>query len=280
MLAESTGDEDSIYDDLFDDFAEDHTNFRIVKKTQLDELIECIEGTLQRQRERIIGEIERSRLALNNGNDEEDDEYEEDEEEDDDDGDDKDDDGATSNATVVEGQNETEKLSEGQATTGHFSSVRSFVAILTSLLLVVLVPVILVRKIGKMAKQRDMGDKMQSETIEKAQSYRSGKESSSDSDYKEQAMQQNNRKAKKMLKDDKSNKPADSLKVKLIQEEILGYGSSGTVVYAGIFQERQVAVKRVLKTHNVLATKEVEILLKSDHPNIIKYYFYQEDKYV
>ncbi|KAL5514856.1 hypothetical protein ACEPAG_2172 [Sanghuangporus baumii] len=62
----------------------------------------------------------------------------------------------------------------------------------------------------------------------------------------------------------------------VVSEDVLGYGSHGTVVYRGSLQGRPVAVKRLLKDFVTLASREVMILQESDdHPNVIRYY-YQE----
>ncbi|KAF9653686.1 hypothetical protein BDM02DRAFT_1648160 [Thelephora ganbajun] len=62
----------------------------------------------------------------------------------------------------------------------------------------------------------------------------------------------------------------------IVSEEILGFGSHGTVVFKGSLQGRAVAVKRLLQDFVTLATREVSILEESDdHPNVIRY-FYQE----
>ncbi|TKY89973.1 hypothetical protein EX895_001271 [Sporisorium graminicola] len=61
-----------------------------------------------------------------------------------------------------------------------------------------------------------------------------------------------------------------------ISEEVLGYGSSGTVVFKGTFQGRAVAVKRLLRDFVHVASKEVSLLESADnHPNVIRY-FYKE----
>lgn len=58
-----------------------------------------------------------------------------------------------------------------------------------------------------------------------------------------------------------------------ISDEVLGYGSSGTVVFRGTFQGRAVAVKRLLRDFVHLASKEVSLLQSADnHPNVIRYY--------
>ncbi|KAH8112370.1 hypothetical protein DFH11DRAFT_1607229 [Phellopilus nigrolimitatus] len=62
----------------------------------------------------------------------------------------------------------------------------------------------------------------------------------------------------------------------VVSDEILGYGSHGTVVFRGSLQGRAVAVKRLLQDFVTLASREVNILQESDdHPNVIRYY-YQE----
>lgn len=61
-----------------------------------------------------------------------------------------------------------------------------------------------------------------------------------------------------------------------ITDEILGYGSSGTVVFKGRFQSRLVAVKRLLVDFVHLASQEISLLESADdHPNVIRY-FYKE----
>ncbi|KAJ2493450.1 bifunctional endoribonuclease/protein kinase ire1 [Coemansia sp. RSA 2050] len=56
-------------------------------------------------------------------------------------------------------------------------------------------------------------------------------------------------------------------------DQVLGYGSHGTVVYRGEFQGRAVAVKRLLMDFYEVAEHEVKVLQDSDsHPNVIRYY--------
>ncbi|MCO5565342.1 hypothetical protein L7F22_019015 [Adiantum nelumboides] len=62
----------------------------------------------------------------------------------------------------------------------------------------------------------------------------------------------------------------------IISDEILGYGSSGTIVFKGTFQGRAVAVKRLLRDFVDVASKEVSLLESADnHANVIRY-FYKE----
>ncbi|KAI0399755.1 hypothetical protein F4802DRAFT_610633 [Xylaria palmicola] len=61
--------------------------------------------------------------------------------------------------------------------------------------------------------------------------------------------------------------------IEVNQDRQLGIGSNGTVVFAGKFHGREVAVKRMLTTFWDIATKETELLLESDdHPNVIRYH--------
>jgi hypothetical protein len=62
-------------------------------------------------------------------------------------------------------------------------------------------------------------------------------------------------------------------KLEVVPEAILGYGSSGTIVYEGYLNGRKVAVKRMLKEFFLMAESETKLLIESDeHPNVIRYY--------
>ncbi|KAI9469862.1 MAG: hypothetical protein EXX96DRAFT_587700 [Benjaminiella poitrasii] len=62
-----------------------------------------------------------------------------------------------------------------------------------------------------------------------------------------------------------------------ISDNVLGYGSHGTVVYKGVFDGRQVAVKRLLLDFYDVALKEVKLLQESDdHPNVVRYFYKEE----
>jgi serine/threonine-protein kinase/endoribonuclease IRE1 len=72
--------------------------------------------------------------------------------------------------------------------------------------------------------------------------------------------------------------PTTSTSALEISDEVLGYGSSGTVVFKGKFQSRLVAVKRLLVDFVHLASQEISLLESADdHPNVIRY-FYKEQK--
>ena len=58
-----------------------------------------------------------------------------------------------------------------------------------------------------------------------------------------------------------------------LSDQVLGYGSHGTMVFRGIFDGRPVAVKRLVVDFYDVAQREVNLLLASDHhPNVIRYY--------
>ena len=63
-----------------------------------------------------------------------------------------------------------------------------------------------------------------------------------------------------------------------VSEEVLGFGSHGTVVFRGKFDGRPVAVKRLLSDFYSLADREISLLQAHDsHPNVIRY-FYREQQ--
>jgi serine/threonine protein kinase len=67
---------------------------------------------------------------------------------------------------------------------------------------------------------------------------------------------------------------SSSLKSIQVTENILGYGSHGTVVLEGSFDGKKVAVKRMLSEFYDVADHEVKMLQESDiHPNVVRYYY-------
>ncbi|KAJ9105294.1 hypothetical protein QFC21_001662 [Naganishia friedmannii] len=68
----------------------------------------------------------------------------------------------------------------------------------------------------------------------------------------------------------------------IVTEDVLGYGSQGTVVFKGVFQGRAVAVKRLVADHFSIASQEVSLLQASDdHQNVVRYYYQeQRDKFL
>ena len=64
-----------------------------------------------------------------------------------------------------------------------------------------------------------------------------------------------------------------SIKSLVITPHVLGYGSHGTIVYKGSFEDRPVAVKRLLVEFWDVAQKEILLLQHADdHPNVIRYF--------
>ncbi|XP_071701769.1 serine/threonine-protein kinase/endoribonuclease IRE1a-like [Rutidosis leptorrhynchoides] len=56
-------------------------------------------------------------------------------------------------------------------------------------------------------------------------------------------------------------------------------GSNGTTVYEGIYDDRKVAVKRLVKAHQDVAIKEINNLKASDlHLNVVRYYGVEDDE--
>ncbi|GFU30960.1 hypothetical protein NPIL_601761 [Nephila pilipes] len=61
--------------------------------------------------------------------------------------------------------------------------------------------------------------------------------------------------------------------------DVLGHGCYGTFVYRGKFENRSVAVKRVLPECFSFASREVDMLQESDeHPHVIRYFCMEQDK--
>ncbi|KAL2101092.1 hypothetical protein ACEWY4_002853 [Coilia grayii] len=60
---------------------------------------------------------------------------------------------------------------------------------------------------------------------------------------------------------------------------VLGHGAEGTIVYRGQFDNRAVAVKRILPECFSFADREVQLLRESDeHPNVIRYFCTERDR--
>uniref|UniRef100_W5K095 Serine/threonine-protein kinase/endoribonuclease IRE1 n=1 Tax=Astyanax mexicanus TaxID=7994 RepID=W5K095_ASTMX len=62
-------------------------------------------------------------------------------------------------------------------------------------------------------------------------------------------------------------------------KNVLGHGAEGTIVYRGQFDNRPVAVKRILPECFSFADREVQLLRESDeHPNVIRYFCTERDR--
>jgi serine/threonine-protein kinase/endoribonuclease IRE1 len=61
--------------------------------------------------------------------------------------------------------------------------------------------------------------------------------------------------------------------IQVYDDVILGYGGHGTVVFKGLLDGRQVAVKRMLKAYHASADREISLLIESDgHANVVRYF--------
>eukprot|EP00835_Amoeboradix_gromovi_P004142 NODE_306_length_11344_cov_0.675767.p2 type:complete len:667 gc:universal NODE_306_length_11344_cov_0.675767:618-2618(+) len=59
-----------------------------------------------------------------------------------------------------------------------------------------------------------------------------------------------------------------------VSPDVLGNGSNGTIVFRGTFNNRPVAIKRMLRNFQTLAEQEVELLKSADlHENIVRMFF-------
>ncbi|XP_061471498.1 serine/threonine-protein kinase/endoribonuclease IRE1 isoform X2 [Rhineura floridana] len=68
-------------------------------------------------------------------------------------------------------------------------------------------------------------------------------------------------------------------KISFHPKDVLGHGAEGTIVYRGTFDNRDVAVKRILPECFSFADREVQLLRESDeHPNVIRYFCTEKDR--
>lgn len=68
-------------------------------------------------------------------------------------------------------------------------------------------------------------------------------------------------------------------KIIFSNNELLGKGCEGTFVFKGTFEERNVAVKRLLPECFTLADREVSLLRESDeHVNVVRYFCTEQDR--
>ncbi|RVX68566.1 hypothetical protein B0A52_07990 [Exophiala mesophila] len=70
------------------------------------------------------------------------------------------------------------------------------------------------------------------------------------------------------------------LRIDTKEDSCLGRGSNGTAVFPGTLDGREVAVKRLIRSSNSLAAKEIKHLLSSDeNPHVIRYFGKEESQH-
>lgn len=68
-------------------------------------------------------------------------------------------------------------------------------------------------------------------------------------------------------------------KITFNSNQVLGKGCEGTFVFKGMFEKRNVAVKRLLPECFTLADREVSLLRESDaHENVVRYFCTEQDR--
>jgi len=69
------------------------------------------------------------------------------------------------------------------------------------------------------------------------------------------------------------------LRIDTREDSCLGRGSNGTAVFPGTLEGREVAVKRLIRSSNSLAAKEIKHLLSSDeNPHVVRYFGKEESQ--
>lgn len=75
------------------------------------------------------------------------------------------------------------------------------------------------------------------------------------------------------LKKNKKGLVVVTKKLSYDRDKALGSGSYGTVVYRGLFENRPVAVKKMIRRQKEIVDREVLMLQKTDsHQNIVRYF--------
>lgn len=65
----------------------------------------------------------------------------------------------------------------------------------------------------------------------------------------------------------------------MVSDKEIGKGSNGTIVLEGVYDGRHVAVKRIVKVHHDVASKEIQNLILSDeHSNIVRWHGVEYDQ--
>ncbi|KAL6934798.1 uncharacterized protein HGUI_02866 [Hanseniaspora guilliermondii] len=123
------------------------------------------------------------------------------------------------------------------------------------------------KKKRKRGKRSGTKSKVKKETVSQIEIFTSIKDHSYDEDHSDNVNSSEKTITSSMESTDKK------LVNITLSNKILGYGSAGTVVYQGSFQNRSVAVKRLLLEFYDIASQEIKLLTMSDdHPNVVRYY--------
>lgn len=123
------------------------------------------------------------------------------------------------------------------------------------------------RKKRKRGKRSGTKSKIKRESISQSEIFTSIKDQSYDEEHSDSINTSDQTAISSMESSDKK------LVNITLSNKILGYGSAGTVVYQGSFQNRSVAVKRLLLEFYDIASQEIKLLTMSDdHPNVVRYY--------
>ncbi|CAI9115226.1 OLC1v1016069C1 [Oldenlandia corymbosa var. corymbosa] len=145
-------------------------------------------------------------------------------------------------------------------------------------------------RLGKLSKQAERANNTPAVTVKKKKPRKSGSSSNSEKRKKFSMNEKTNdinlnlEASEISLLPDLSNIAegfTDGRKIGrlFVSSREIAKGSNGTVVLEGIYDGRPVAVKRLVKTHHDVASKEIQNLIASDqHPNIVRWFGVEYDQ--
>ena len=112
------------------------------------------------------------------------------------------------------------------------------------------------------------------EPVTNASTHKSSNKSSKNSNFKRSSNESSNMLVTEIIADGQ----VKIGKIVYDPKQLLGHGCQGTFVYKGSFENRPVAVKRLLPECYTLADREVELLRDADqHANVLRYYCMESD---